>query len=475
MIIKVINRVKSWFKNDIGEQVAWDELPPRRHYQKAYKYPAFRKHIMDISLFEDEENPFYSGILSTIAEDCLGPIPFVVGTSQYNDLNDLVEDRWIEWSSNNGIGSAIRQIRRGAARTGLGIGIPYLQKNSRYAVPLGIKTICRNRLKSPMIPPDPRLRIYDGIEYDENWDIKRIYVEEDDHFRVDPVPYERKDIILWFKEQHEEQLVGGPECGPAFAIFPSVKRFIESVVKGEEFRASMPMAVKLDPNVWGKNDIPGQGVPTGAYEYEPNTIPTLPPGTELQGLDMGAHASERTQFIRLMVGAAARCKRMPQNIAFGDSSDHNMASAQVDIQPWKNTVEIDRFDFCPVLNDVFDRWYQIARRTDGYLNFEATKYKSMNNFPHQYNYAVLFHHPDPLKNASSRAVDLASGSTTLHRVYTQQGLNPRRELEKDAKLMGMSLQEYIQVVMVGRNKQAIQIIAGDQDEQETPSRERQRR
>lgn len=413
-------------------------LLPRRDYKIASANPLFRKKIRQVSSDEDEENSYYTGILNTIAEHCVGSVPLILGNHDLPDVNDAIEDKWMEWAINNSIGVAIRQIRRGAARTGLGIGIPY--KIANDPIGFSIKTISSLRLTNPR-NMDWDARIYDGIEYDENWDIKKIFVKEDGV--LDPVEYEAKDILLWFKRTTEDMQVGMPECGPAFCLFPSIKRYMKAIVRGEEFRSCIPMAVKLDPNVYRSED--SVDVPTDRFEYEPGFVPTLPPGTELTGIPLGNNSDDKTKFIYLIVAAAARCVQMPRNIALGDSADSNMATAAIDIQPWVNRVKIDRVDFQPVVRKIFSMWYQRAILVSNYLPITARM-----GFSYAINYDSTFEHPDPGKRANARATDLSSGATTLHRVYTEQGLNPRRELDREARTLGITRPELNELIIASR-------------------------
>ena len=417
----------------------WRSIP-RRDYKIAIGNPLFRKKIREVSAQEDEENSYYTGILNTIAEHCVGSVPLILGNHPIAEVNDVIEDKWMDWASNNSIGTAIRQIRRGAARTGLGIGIPYKLIDPTDPVGFGIKTISSLRLTNPL---GARMedRIYDGIEYDENWDIKKIYVKE--HGVIDPVEYEAKDIFLWFKRTTEDMLIGMPECGPAFCLFPSIKRYMNAIVRGEEFRSCIPMAITLDKEVYHSGEA--LDMPTDSFEYEPGFIPTLPPGTELTSVPLGNTSDDRTKFIYLIVSAAARCVQMPKNIALGDSSDSNMATAAIDIQPWINKVKIDRVDFQPIVRKVFKMWYDRAILASGYLPVPART-----NFTYDLNYDSTFEHPDPGKRANARAVDLSSGSTTLHRVYTDQARNPRRELDREARMLGITRQQLNEIIIASR-------------------------
>ncbi len=429
----------------------WRSIP--RDYRKAINNPYFRKKIKEVSVLEDEENSYYCGILNTIAEHCCGSVPMILGNHPIATVNDVIEDKWMDWAIMNEIGVAIRQIRRGAARTGLGIGIPYKKAND--PIGFGIKTVSSLRLANPR-GIKPANRIYDGIEYDENWDPIKIYIQEDG---PDPTEYDTKDILMWFKRTTEDMITGLPECGPAFCLFPSIKRFIDAIIKGEEFKACIPLAIKLDPNVYTPEDA--SQVPTGSYKYEPGQVPTLPPGTTLEGINVSSQSDDRTKYVHLIVAAAARCVQMPKNIALGDSSNSNMATAAIDIQPWINRVNIDRTDFQPVIRKVFKMWYDRAILIKDYLPITGR-----NGFTYDINYDSTFEHPDPGKRANARAVDLASGSTTLHQVYTEQGLNPRRQLDREARTLGIT-REYLNELIIASRTKATFLLQDPEDVAET--------
>jgi hypothetical protein len=138
----------------------------------------------------------------------------------------------------------------------------------------------------------------------------------------------------------------------------------------------------------------------------------------------------------------------------GDSSNSNMATAQIDIQPWKTEVHIDRFDFQPVLHRIYQKWK---------IDCAAKGIIKQKNYKHDFYYSVLFEHPDPVKNANARAIDLASGSKTLHMIYSEGSRNPRRELQKEDGLLGITVEELIKHLLVTRSNKNIEVINEDSD------------
>ena len=163
---------------------------------------------------------------------------------------------------------------------------------------------------------------------------------------------------------------------------------------------------------------------------------------------------------------------MPKNLALGDSSNSNMASTQVDVQPWANKVKIDRFDMEPVFRQAFKWWWELSVRIE--MPFTIRK-KHLLMYPHYYVYPDLFEHPDPNKRASARALDLASGAETLNRLYANRGLNFRREMEREAKALGIPVQDLIEIIISSRSADALSVIneeAANQGEESSPQKAR---
>lgn len=419
--------------------------------------------IIRSSIFEDHGNSQYSGILNTLSNHCIGTVPLSVGMTDSDRLNDAIEDRWVEWAMWNGVGASLREARRKAAQTGICVLIPYKSK-SEYDLKLAYRVVGAEHLKTPYRGKkefkNPLTgEIVEGVEFYPNGEIKAVWIQEED--KPDPTPYSTKQVIVWYKGTRPFKT--WPECTPAFPVIPSMSRFLLNVVREAEFKSAIPMAVKLDGDFYrpkGSGDLP---IPKGAFKYEPGTVPTLPPGTDLVGVAMQSMAEDRARMSDKFAAVSARCVDMPKNLAIMDSSDSNMATAHIDLQPWRYVVDIDRFDFEVVVRRVFAQWYEMA---------SLTTLLPPNAFdttlpPIHFNYTVLFNHPDPVKCASARSLDLISGANTLTQIYAEQSKNARRELEKDAKLYGVTKEKLLQIILSSRSKQASEVLNGI--EEDSPS------
>jgi hypothetical protein len=369
-----------------------------------------------------------------------------------------------------------REIRKQAALTGLGFGIPFKKQSSINPIQLGYKVYGADQLKTPAdaLPSD---RIFSGIEYDSNWEPYKFHVLDQDYtllnYKYAPQQtkeYTVDELIYWSKGYENGLMIPLPECLAAFQIYPFIRRFLQAALEGEEFRASFPIAIEVDATVYSPANK--REPPRGEFEYEPRTIKTLPPGTKLAGLPGGISSNEQAKLVRLFASTCALTVNMPANIALGDSSDSNMASAQVDVQPWANKIAIDRYDMEPMFRKVFKSWYSLATLKDGVFRTRSTLYRAYPEmFPHIYVYPDIHSHPDPMKRASARAMDLASGSTTLNRIYSQLGTNARRELVREAELLGITLEEYQKIIISSRSQRSIEVVMEQTKEQVNANQE----
>jgi hypothetical protein len=433
--------------------------------------PIARETLMKSSIYEDEHNSQYSGMLNTLSNHCVGTIPLPVPMSDIETLDDAIEDRWFEWGRYNKVGSALRQARRKAAQGGIAVLIPY-KSASDYDLKLAYRVIGAEHLKSPRNVryglDDPFVNKHtgqhvEGVEFWPNGEVRRVWVQEE--YKLDPTPYDvgKGKAIVWIKESRPFPYF--PEMTPAFHIIPSMTRFLTNVLREQEFKSAIPMAVKLDWNVYGGQKA---APPKGAFKYEPGMIPTLPPGTDLVGVAMQSMAEDRARMSDKFCAVGARCIDMPKNLALADSSDSNMATSHIDLQPWKYVVDIDRYDYESVVFQVYNQWYEMASSSPllPSVAFETRPPPTL------FNYTVIFNHPDPQKNATARATDLVSGASTLSMIYSEQSKNARREIKKEARLYNVSVEKYLQILLASRSKQALEVLNAttkDQDANEAGS------
>jgi hypothetical protein len=443
----LLSPIKRFFRNS-PKKVPYNEIP-RTEMNLLIRHPLARKILYQTSLELDIDGSHYHGMLNTLANHIVGPCPILVGQTDNSLVNSNIEDRWMQFCSDNEIGSEIRLARRAAARSGICIVLP-IKKEVGNDVKLGLKVIPSEKLHNPTLS-DPTRRIFDGIEYNKNYEPIRIFLDTGEE-------YSTQDIILWWKKKDEQRLAGVPECSSSFCILPSVRRYLDSIIRSAEFRAAIPLAVSLDPLIWGKEAAANMDMPRGKFPFEPGTIPTLPPGTKLEGIPYSITSQETAENLRLMIGSSARSINMPVNLATGDSSLYNMASSQVDLGPWKENLTIERTDFMPVISRIIKLWLEGGMLVDGYFLPKTKDYISKRSLSYSVSFKSPFKHPDPQKVSNSLFTDLISGATTLTQYHTEEGRNFRRMLEREAQTLGRTYEEMVEIYLVNRSPQVLALI-----------------
>jgi len=476
---QLIRRLRHNLSSLIAPGVTDPYTLPREDVRAAMANPLARREMIEFSRQEYARNPYYKSVINKLSNHVIGPSPTIIGMGRDDVSNNTMEDLYTDWSQSNNIGKALRLLRRDAALTGLGLLIPKKHTQSPHLVKTSFKAYGADALKTPY-NKGLHDRIYDGIEYDKDWEPIRFHFKNDileDRFLRnvdDTTTYSIDEVLYWAEGYENGVMIPQPECVQAFTIYPYIRRFLQAVIEGEEFRQSFPMAVELDPKYYNINSQEKNSPPTGQFEYEPKMIPTLKPGMKLSGLPTGVSAADRERMVKMMAAAAALCIDMPANLANGDSADSNMASAQVDIQPWKNKVYIDRFDLQPIFRRTFKMWFDRGVLIERFFPSFVRRNHS-NFFPHTYVFDPLFEHPDPLKNSNARAVDLASGAATLNALYAQLGKNAKREISREADLLGISYEEMAQIILTNRSTLALKVLGDDEEETSSPDPQRQAR
>jgi len=428
-----------------------------------------KKQLINTSISECEVNSIYNGILWTLSNDCVGacphPLALMDGPSYIVDkLADAIEDQFVEWAIHNEIGSSLREMRFKAAQTGIAVGIPFKTARDReYAVKVGLQVVGAEYLTNPPITDNPLIQ--DGIEYWSNGQIRAVYILEDD--KMHPTRYSAKDVIIWSRKRLHHLW---PECAPAFEIYPSIRRHITNMMRANEFHSSIPLFLKLDQS-WPKVSS-GQLPDMKGFKYQPGQVPLLPPGTELEAVNIPGLAEDRRANSNMLVSTASRCINMPEPIAIMYSGNSNMATAYGDRQLWSYEVNIDRFDFERTVRFVFYKWYEIASKSDSVLPESARFYPKPSV---SFNYSVLFEHPDPSKRAAAHTQNIASGASTITRIYADQSRSARREIQKECKLLGISTREWFDSRILQQQNEVSNANSQNQDQQDqTKQRSKQR-
>ena len=116
-------------------------------------------------------------------------------------------------------------------------------------------------------------------------------------------------------------------------------------------------------------------------------------------------------------------------------------------------------------------WWSImkiskALVTDKYFSKRTLRFIEEEGLTYTLSYSQVFNHPDPQKISNSTATDLQTGALTLVRYYTERGRNPRREIQREADLLGIEYSDMCKILLLGRTSAASGIIQSEETEEE---------
>ena len=411
--------------------------------------PGIRERLRDLSEDQDNCNPYYNKALSLHASMVIGSGPQLAITDRRISQSDAqdVYYRWRKWCKASGFAGAMREIRRGAMKSGEGLGLMVTAERQRDPVKLKLKSIDASRLASPMRTGE---EIKDGIRYDDNGDPVEFWLQ--DGAKFDPKPYEADEVIYYYNRCKEEQCRGIPELHTSLKVFPKINSYRNAVVSAQELFARMPMALEVDA-VWvddndRENDLsPKPEDKPFALPRNGTLVPTMPKGTQLKKLQGEAPGTNSDAFLRGLVTEAVSPICMPALLIMGDAGNSSFSSANIDWEPYVQKVMLDREDMELSATRVFDAWLEEAALIPGYLPdsvrsaIREDQQRGELDLDHEWRWPRVKCHIDPRKEASARQIDLQSCSMTLLEVYEQRSEDLEYEIQRMAKLFGKTPEE----------------------------------
>lgn len=403
--------------------------------------PFVRAIVRQRARYEFQNNTYCSGMLHTYAQDVVGEGPGLEILLPDEDHNAAIERRFEQH---------MRAIRlapklRTAILTRKRDGAVFLQRFTNYGldhpIPLDLLLIEDDQVATPGfgISPD---QITDGIVYDDFGNpvqyhvLKRHPGEIYGFPRAGETTFDKEDVRAehmrhLFTVERPGQRRGVSEIAAALALYAQLRRFTLAVIAAAETAADMAGIIKSnlppdpdDPDVQRLD-------PMDQVEIIRRSLVTLPDGHEMQQLRAEQPATTYEMFKREIVAEIARVLNMPYLVACGNAGSSNFASAQVDLQGYDRTLQIERDDLeGDVLDWHFDAWYAEAIRIPGYLPDGCPR--EARDVPRGWLW-IGREHADPNREAAGEERKLANLTTSLAERYARRGLRWRGQLQQIAK------------------------------------------
>lgn len=426
-----------------------------------------RESLANRCRYECRNNSWAQGLMTTIANDTIGTGPRLQMLTGDDKLNDEIEDDFSSWAQEIGLPAKLRTMRMARMQSGEAFGLMGTNKGIDSDVKLDLIFIEPEQVSDPFAPTTES--IIDGISYDEFGNAIAYTVlrqHPSDMYLVSlPTESDRwpaRDVLHYFRPLRPGQRRGVPDLTPAIDQFAELRRYSKAVIAAAEAIADQSLVITTN----SEDNIPNEDGSIGANAL--SAMDQIEMGRWLghvlpKGYEMGQPKAEQpigtyVEFVNSKLSEIARCLDVPFYVAGLDSAGANMSATYVIGQKYERTITVDRSEIERMLNRLLDKWlteWIFVRRLRGGIMPER--------FARLWQWDAIGNHADPAKVANARQTELANGTTNIPREYARDGLDWQKEMENDAKSMGISVSE-LQKLMLAKRFGSIQAAAPSEPE-----------
>lgn len=402
----------------------------RRHWAnaddlsaRAANSPAVRRALRRRCRYEVANNSYARGIVSTLANDCIGTGPRLQLLTEDPAANKRIERAFTDWSRAIGLPQKLRTLRMAKAQDGEAFAL--LVTNPRLPTPitLDLRLIEADQVTSPS-RLDAAEHPVDGIDIDSLGNPLRYYLL-DQHpgdaswllpFAARPV--EAASVLHLFTATRPGQARGIPELTPALELFAQLRRFTLATLAAAETAADFAAILTADAAAGEAAEI--EGDPWATIEIEKRGLMTTPEGWRVAQLKAEHPSTTYAEFKREIINEIARCLNMPFNVAAGNSSSYNYASGRLDHQTYYKAVRVEQAHLeAVVLDRLFRGWLDEAALIPGLIPDGIGPFSG---WDHRWFWDGTAH-VDPLKEANAAVVLRDAGLLTEAEYFGEQGLD----------------------------------------------------
>jgi lambda family phage portal protein len=414
----------------------------RRHWAEADHLsadaaatPEVRRVLRARARYEAANNSYAKGVVSTLANDCVGTGPRLQVLTDDAEANAAIEIAFAAWAKAVDLPGKLRTMRMAKAVDGEAFAL--LTTNPEIASPvlLDLRLVEADQVTTPSmrLPSLASDAGVDGIEFDEHGNPTFYHVlraHPGALFGLPTAEFDRvpaSGMLHIHRVDRPGQSRGVPEITPALPLFAQLRRYTLAVLGAAETAADFAGILYTDAPAAGEAE---SIEPMDTVELESRALVTMPAGWKMGQVDAKQPSTTYGEFKREILNEIARCLNMPFNVAAGNSASYNYASGRLDHQTYFKAIRVERSEFeCRVLDRVLVEWLREATRALGIV--PAALRDSM-TVPHAW-FWDGHEHVDPAKEATAQSTRLASHTTTLAAEYARMGLDWEDQIRQRAK------------------------------------------
>ena len=405
--------------------------------------PMVRRILRMRARYEIANNSYARGIISTLANDCIGIGPRLQLLTVDQAVNNQVRTAFAEWAAAVRLPQKLRTMRMSKAGDGEGFGLLVNNPNLDNPVKLDVRLLEAEQVSTPMFIPSEYAD--DGIRYDvygnpAEYDILKRHPGSFGYANL--LAYytvSAASVLHYFNIDRPGQRRGIPEIMPALPLFAQLRRYTQAVAAAAEAAADFALVVYTDAPANGESETLE---PMDTIELESRMATVMPAGWKLGQAKAEQPTTTHKEFQATQLNEIARCFNMPYNIAAGNSSGYNYSSGRLDHQTYYKSIRVEQSQLKDqVLDPLFAAWLQEAALIEGLLP-QVMRKRSVRP-PHQWFWDGA-EHVDPVKEATAQQIRLTSNTTTLAAENARQG----KDWEQEADQLAREVTKYRQLGLI---------------------------
>jgi lambda family phage portal protein len=367
--------------------------------------PEVRKIIRNRARYEVANNSYGSGLVSTVAEFCIGTGPRLQLLTDNKEYNQIVETEFSAWAESINLGEKLLTMRRAKCVDGEAFAVIIRNPKVNHEVEIDLRLIECDRVTT-LLPLSMTESMVDGIQYD-SYGNPAAYEVLNEHpgdllskALVDSKMIPADFMLHWYKKTRAEQSRGISELTPALPLFAQLRQYTLAVLAAAETAADLSVLLKT-PSIGNDDEI----TPFSSVPIEKRMMVTLPEGVDAVQLKAEQPTTTYAMFKREILCEIGRCLQVPANIILGDSSGYNYASGRLDHQTFFKNIRNEQ-SYCEkkVLFPILEVWYWEAVRTgviDVFPGADLLTKKRIISSRFAKFYWDGVEHVDPLKEANA--------------------------------------------------------------------------
>lgn len=412
-----------------------------------------RKRLRERSRYEQANNGYADGMVSTHANYVIGRGPKLRMETGSSAFNAMVEAKWIAWCKATGFARKLRTLQRAKTGDGEGVGVLKTNPNIRDAVKIDLQLIECDQMTTPFMPWGVPGKI-DGLTFDDFGNIVDYQILKYHpggliwNPILDPDDYPEKFVVHLFDRKRPGQHRGAPAFSSTLNLSATSRRYREAEVAAAENAANFSVIVAMG----APSDGPDEVRPFTTVPVEKRMMIMSPAGGVPYQMKAEHPAANYEGFIQTQVAEQGRPISMSRNIAACDSSDYSFSGGQLDHLTYFVGVDVEQQDGEEdVLDKVFALWFAEAVYIYGWNVDAQSSPKHSWSWPARPKI-------DEEKTANARKTSLGSGQITLGRIYEEDGYDFEEELVVMAKNYGVSTAQMRMILLCQNFSDAVKAI-----------------